>query len=306
MRRVVVRTLPSGRFCHVHPFHVCLKGTESVVLCRDEGDYDTMVKTMAVASRRVDVIIVIYSVMSNHFHVVILAEHQKDADRLGEEVKRVYSMWFSRKYGERGTLRRVQSSAIWLDNDWYVRNSLAYVPRNALDSGSNVGRYRWSGYSAMFLHGDVPRGRKVSGLSSREKERILHTGMDLDSVDWELDEDGCLLAASICDNTYLEQAFEGSQSFFLKTIGSLNVVEMDYSLVDAPRTRILDGDMQKYAEELSRRWYNSNLSDISLERKNRMIPYLYRTRRTSPAQLARVLGLSRERVEKAVTMLKGK
>ena len=75
----------------------------------------------------------------------------------------MYSMWFSRKYGEKGVLRRIQTSAIWLDSDWYVRNALAYVPRNALDNGCNVDEYRWSGYSAMFRKASVPSGRPVSG-----------------------------------------------------------------------------------------------------------------------------------------------
>ena len=51
MRRVVERILPSGKACYVHPFHVCIKGTESAVLCRDSADYDALVKIMAVAAR---------------------------------------------------------------------------------------------------------------------------------------------------------------------------------------------------------------------------------------------------------------
>ena len=320
MRRVVERILPSGKACYVHPFHVCIKGTESAVLCRDSADYDALVKIMAVAARRKDVIIVIYIVVSNHFHAVILAESQAAADSFCEEVKRVYSMWFSRKYGERGVLRRVQSSAIWLDNDSYVRNALAYVPRNAIDNGCNVDEYRWSGYSAMFIGrtsaGDQRQdvtvrrdwicGRRVSFLSSRETERILHTGMDLKDVDWMVDDEDCLVPGSICDREYLEQAFEGSQAYFLKMIGSLNAAEMDHRLVDAPRTRVLDVELQKDAEELSRKWFGTGLAELSQERKLRLFPYLFRTRRTSSPQLARVLGLRREVAERAVGRLKGR
>lgn len=305
MRRVVERELPSGKTCRVHPFHVCLKGTESSVLCRDDEDYDTMIKIMAVAALRKDVIIVIYTVVSNHFHVVVLAESQSAADSFAEEVKRVYSMWFSRKYGEKGVMRREQSTAIWLDDNNYVRNALAYVPRNALDNGYNVDEYRWSGYSAMFRK-QAERGRRVANLSSRETERILHTGMDLRYVSWLLDEDGCLIPESFCDRAYLEQAFEGSQAYFLRVIGSVNASEMDHKLVDAPRTRELDGEMLKEVEELSVRWFGTSLSELSIERKLRLLPYLFRTRRTSSVQLARVLGLSREVSDRAVDRLKGK
>jgi len=339
-------------------------------LCRDDSDYDAMVKIMAVASLRKDVIIVIYIVVSNHFHAVILAESQAAADTFCEEVKKVFSMWFSHRYAERGVLRRVRSSAIWLDDNSYVRNALAYVPRNALDNGCNVDEYRWSGYSAMFRGGrachsgamspagssprpgmtsvtglsprpglesfagrsagpDRPgdaagslsgyqmgqkgyvrggslRVRRVSDLKSREAERILHTGMDLSSVDWLLDDGESLVPSSFCDSAYLEQAFEGSQAYFLRMIGSVNVAEMDQKLVVAPRTRELDAEMLKEAEEMSLRWFGAGLSEISQERKLRLLPYIFRTRRTSASQLARVLGLSREVADRAVARIKGR
>ena len=303
MQRIVIRTLPSGKTCYVHPFHICMKGTESSVLCRDDDDYDALVKIIAVSSWRKNVIVVIYIVVSNHCHVVVLSPSQVEALAFGEEIKRVYSMWFSRKYGERGVLRRIQTSAIWLDSDWYVRNALAYVPRNALDNGCNVDEYRWSGYSAMFRKADVSSGRLVSCLTRREKERLLHTGEDLSSVGWMLDSAGRLIPTSFCDSKYLEQAFEGSQAFFLKTIGSLNPAEMSQKLVDSPRTRVTDGELLKSVEELSNRWFKAGLADLSIERKLRLLSYVFRTRKTSSHQLARVLGLSREQVDSALSRL---
>ena len=283
-----------------------MKGTESSVLCRDDDDYDALVKIIAVSSWRKNVIVVIYIVVSNHCHVVVLSPSQVEALAFGEEIKRVYSMWFSRKYGERGVLRRIQTSAIWLDSDWYVRNALAYVPRNALDNGCNVDEYRWSGYSAMFRKADISSGRLVSYLTRREKERLLHTGEDLSSVGWMLDSAGRLIPASICDSKYLEQAFEGSQAFFLKTIGSLNPAEMDLKLVESPRKRVTDGELFKSVEELSNRWFGSGLAGLSVERKIRLLTYVFRTRKTSSHQMARVLGLSREQVDSALSKINAK
>jgi len=193
-----------------------------------------------------------------------------------------------------------------LDSDWYVRNALAYVPRNALDNGCNVDEYRWSGYSAMFRKAPVSSGRPVSCLSRREKEKFLHTGENLSSVEWELDPAGFLIPASFCDSKYLEQAFEGSQSYFLKTIGSLNPAEMSHKLVDSPRTRMPDGELLKSVEELSNRWFKTELADLSIDRKLRLLPYVYRTRKTSAHQLARVLGLPRELVDSALAKLNAK
>ena len=80
MDRIAIRTRPDGRLGRLQPFHVCLEGMEDTILCRDDEDYDAMVKIMAVASRRKNVIIVIYAVVSNHFHATVLALKQEDAD----------------------------------------------------------------------------------------------------------------------------------------------------------------------------------------------------------------------------------
>lgn len=277
-----------------------MEGLERTILCRDEEDYDAMVKILCVSARRKNVLLVIYAVVSNHCHAVVLARYQQDADDYGEEVKRMAAMWFSRKYGESGVLKGTDVKAICLDSDWYVRSALAYVPRNALDNGCNVNEYPWSGYRAMFSQ-DVSKrvsARQVSSLPRDEMRRIMHTGDKLKDVPWLLDDSGRLIPSSICDSAYLEQAFGNDQSFFLRTIGSLNPAEMNQKLIDNPRMRLTDSEFYKYVAAVSLRWFKAELSKLSLEQKARLIPYISRTMKTSVPQLARAFGLNRDVIRK--------
>lgn len=300
MRRIVSRVLPDGSIRNVQPFHVCLEGLEKAVLCRDEKDYDAFVKIICVAARRKNVIVVIYAVVSNHSHATILARYQEDADAYGEEVKKIASMWVSGRYGERKLLRRTVTKALCLDSDWYVRNTLAYVPRNALDNGCNVNEYRWSGYRAMFRGKPAPDGsgpvRKVGEMTRREHRALFHTGDDLSGVPWLVDADGCLIPESFCDTDYLEQAFNQDQVYFIRTIGEVNVAEMRQRLVDGPRTMRNDDEVLKDARAEADRWFKMELPALSLLQKTRLIPYFYRTRKTTIRQLARVFGLERETI----------
>lgn len=277
-----------------------MEGLERTILCRDEEDYDAMVKILCVSARRKNVVLVIYAVVSNHCHAVVLARYQQDADDYGEEVKRMAAMWFSRKYGESGVLKGTDVKAICLDSDWYVRSALAYVPRNALDNGCNVNEYPWSGYRAMFSQ-DVSKRvnvRPVSSLHRDEMRRIMHTADKLKDVPWLLDDSGRLIPSSICDSAYLEQAFGNDQSFFLRTIGSLNPAEMNQKLIDNPRMRLADSEFYKYVAAVSLRWFKAELSRLSLEQKARLIPYISRTMKTSVPQLARTFGLDRGVIRK--------
>lgn len=277
-----------------------MEGLERTILCRDEEDYDAMVKILCVSARRKNVVLVIYAVVSNHCHAVVLARYQQDADDYGGEVKRMTAMWFSRKYGESGVLKGTDVKAICLDSDWYVRSALAYVPRNALDNGCNVNEYPWSGYRAMFSQ-DVSKRvnvRPVSSLHRDEMRRIMHTADKLKDVPWLLDDSGRLIPSSICDSAYLEQAFGNDQSFFLRTIGSLNPAEMNQKLIDNPRMRLTDSEFYKHTAAVSLRWFKAELSRLSLEQKARLIPYISRTMKTSVPQLARTFGLDRDVIRK--------
>lgn len=299
MRRTFPQELPDGTVRQLHPFHISMEGLETAVLCRDDADYDAMVKILCVAARRKKVLVIIYAVVSNHCHVAILAANQGDADAYGQEIKRMYAMWFRRRYGEEGILRHTDIKAIWLDSDWYVRNALAYIPRNALDNGCPVQDYRWTGYRAMFRQGyERNTGRKVASLTKRERERILHTGDDLSDVRWLLNEREELIPDSFCEHRYLEQAFEQDPAFFLKTIGGQNAAEMQNKLITAPRTIQTDGEFFKLATETSQRWFQAEIPSISLERKIRLITYLHRTSRTTVPQLARVFGLPRNQISR--------
>lgn len=298
MRRSVVRALPDGSVCTVYPFHVCLKGVETVVLCRDDEDYDAMVKVICLSAWRRNVIVIIYAVVSNHCHVAVLAKTQSDADACAEEIKKIYSMWFSRKYAEKKVLRRIEVKALSLDSDWYVRNALAYIPRNALDNGYNVNEYKWSGYSAAFCDSSQTSGaRRVSSLKSREIEHIMHTGDKLERVPWLIDAENHLIPSSICDHTYLEQAFNNDQSFFLKTIGALNVAEISYDLEERPYKMVSDTEMQKSVDEIAQRWFGKQVAALSMEQKNRLVPYVSHIMKTTPKQLCRVFELTPERMD---------
>jgi len=297
MRRVVTHELPDGSIRQLYPFHISMEGLETSVLCRDDKDYDAMVKILCIAARRKNVIIVIYAVVSNHSHVAVLAASQRDAYDYGQELKRMYAMWFRRKYGESSVMRGTNVKAILLDSDWYVRNALAYIPRNALDNGCNVHDYKWTGYRAMFRKSpDFGPVRRVAGLTKRERERIMHTGDDLSGVSWLIDSREDLIPDSFCEHRYLEQAFEGDPAFFMKTLGGQNTAEMQSKLIDTPRRMQRDGVFFKHANETCQRWFQEDISGISEERKTRLIPYLYRTCHTTIPQLSRTFGLTQSRV----------
>lgn len=299
MTRGVVDYLPDGRRALLFPFHVCIKGLEKKILLRDDEDYDTFVKMIIVCAHRHGVQVVIYGVVSNHAHACILAESLEQAKQYMERLKIMYSKYYKNKYGEEAVLRRVQSSALVLDTDRYLRNVLAYIPRNALDNGArNVSEYKWTGYRALFCGGKSSDPYlMVRNLSKREREKVMHTHDKLDDVPWVLNSCLELEPASCCNWRYLEKAFLNDQAFFLRTLGEVNSSEMKERLVDAPRMKQNDNEFLKTATDICQRWFQKNPAELPLYKKARVVPYINRMVKTTVSQLARTFELSREKIE---------
>ena len=299
--RIAVRTLPDGSTCKLYPFHISMEGLENAILCRDDEDYDVYVKNIFVCARRKNVIVVMYVVVSNHGHMAILAKNLDDAISFGEEIKKIYSMYFSHKYGRQKILLKTDVNIQLLGDSWYVRNALAYIVRNAMDNLCTVEDYKWSGYRGVFRNGaHLENCRRVSSLTRREKEALFHTHEDLSSVTWLINERGELEPASCCDTRYLEDAFDNDHAFFLKIIGTQNMADMDYKLVSGPRSRLPDRELLEKAEDLSKSWFAKTIAEINHEKKIKLITFLYRTSHTTVAQLSRIFGLERATVERIV------
>lgn len=296
-QRIVTRTLPDRTVRKVYPFHISLEGMASVLLCRCEEDYDHLEKSFYIAALKANALVIIPIAMSNHGHACILAPQMQTAVLMGELIKKRHGQYLSWKYGEKAVLARTSVDVQYLDSDWYVRNALAYVPRNALEAGSRVEDYRWSGYRGMFTGGRCPQGiRSVAAMSRREREALFRTHEDLSQVPWMVNIDGNVEPASACDYTYLESAFNHDQAFFLKTIGSLDPAEMRQKLILDKRNRQTDTQFLATVSHLAEKWYRKSIPELTMDMKARLVSYLYRAYRTNPKQLARCLQLSPEMV----------
>ena len=283
-----------------YPYHISMKGMESLVICRDDEDYDIFVKTLHIKGHILNVHRVMYCVVSNHSHIIVLSESKEKVERYCLEIKRVYSMYLHKKYHLRSALGGVDMQAISLDSDWYLRNALAYTLRNALDNGAlNILNYKWSGARAIFCNGHI-RGkvRKVSELGQKGSRMIMKSHENLKDTKWSINESNELEPASCCLWRYFESAFKNDHSFFIKVLGNVNMPEMEQKLVENPRNRYNDSEMVNVVNDVCERWFAKSVSSLPIEKKLRVCSYIYRNHKTTLKQLARIAEIDREILEK--------
>lgn len=290
--------MPDGKIVRMYPFHISMEGMESKILFKDDDDYDSFIKILFVIAYKKMNSVVEYCVVSNHAHYVILSDSYYSAAGFGDEAKRIYSMHFNKKYRETGILRRCNTHCVLLDSDRYLRNALAYDLRNALDNGAeNINEYKWSSFRAVFCNGNIQvPTQNVCNLTRDEIRRIMHTHNALKDVDWVLNINNELEPASTCNWKYFENAFLNDNIFFLKTLGLLNTAELKQQLIYNPKERKKDQDMLICVNDISHKWYQLGLNELPIEKKARLLLFVYRSYRTTPNQMARVFELSREKV----------
>lgn len=291
--------MPDGSVSTVFPFHVGLEGMEALLLCRDNEDFDHLEKSFYLGALDSNALVISEIDMSTHGHCAVLAVNWEGAAAVGEFVKKRHSQYMAKKYGERSVMARTRVSVQYLDSDQYLLEALAYIPRNAVDAGYRIEDYPWSSFRGMFASGE-PVGRAVSSLPHREKERLFRTHKDLSQVPWMLDGQDRIIPTTACDCAYVESAFGGNRTFYLRLIGEVNPDKMWQKLVLNSRTWQNDARFLVSVADVAGRWFRKEVPALDPAEKTRLVIYLYRSYYTSVSQLSRCLQLRREDVRRTL------
>ena len=98
----------------------------------------------------------------------------------------------------------------------------------------------------------------------------------------------------------MNSPLQPKRTFFLKTLGALNVAEMRYSLEEKPFNMVPDTELLKSVNDISMQWFGRSVDRLPAEKKYRLLPYIYRTRKTTVSQLARAFAMPKDLVEAIV------
>lgn len=276
-------------------YHVCTDGQESPLLMRDHEDYQMARTFLAIAAWKVGLELIVYSIMSNHVHALVLSPDRKSVEKFIHLFKRLLSTHLRNKYGIPKALHGIQDSISLIDSIQYLRNCIAYILRNALCAKvvTRIEDYPWSSYSCYFRR-KSQSGRHISALGARATRALLKTREDLSQSPFYIDENGNILDSSFVRYDIVERAFQNSGRFFLLTLGTCNDAKMEYEMACKPLMKVNDTDIAIAAEELARTRFNGkSLAEMSTKDKCSMIKNLFFNNKTSIPQLSRVLGLPR-------------
>ena len=275
-------------------YHICTNGQECQTLLRDKEDYKTACNYLALTAWKCRISILVYIVMSNHVHVLVICSNRKIAEKFITLFKQKLSIYLAHKYGIKKPLRGVGNSISLIDSIQYFKNCVVYILRNAISAKVclKLEDYPWSSYSAYFSK-PAAEYRKVSSLSLREIREILKSRDELSECNLLISNEGRILNKSFVEYAVVEEAFRSAKSFIFH-IGVCNDSQMEYEFAIKPQLNANDTDILIATEKLTAaKFGGKRLDEISTSNKCSMVKNLFYNNKTTIPQLSRILGLPR-------------
>ena len=161
----------SGPYYHLHT-HPLKDG----LIFQDEEERKVALSFIAVIAKEMNVDILAYALMSNHFHFIIHGEKVQGVEFF-QRLKKRLSFFFARK-GRTGVMDKVAPETPSITTLTQLRNEIAYVIRNpyVVVVDVNPFNYPWcSGF--LYFNPYIPflESKSVEELSYREKRKIIRS-----------------------------------------------------------------------------------------------------------------------------------
>ena len=299
MRNIDLRDLFNGN-C----YHVCTNGQETPTIIMDEEDFKVAHNYLALAGWITGIEILVYVIMANHVHIMIICKDRSQAVRYIRAFKKLYSMYLSKKYNMSEALRGIEDSISLIDSISYFRNCVAYILRNALCARicRRIEDYPWSSYQCYFNTSVTEGSRRLSDLGVREARKILKTRTDLSKCRYLINADGMIEPRSFVRHDIVEKAFINSGKFFLASLGTCNDAKMEYEMTCKPLVRVNDKELAEVIEALAeKKFAGKRISWLTQSEKCSIIKNIFFNNKTTIPQLSRILGLPKELIRQILS-----
>ncbi|NUQ63226.1 MAG: transposase [Pirellulales bacterium] len=149
-------------------YHVLNRGNAGNNVFQQDEDFQAFLKLIGDACERVDMRVLGWCLLSNHFHMVLWPREDGDLSRWMQWLLTAHVRRFHRHYGSNGHVWQGRFKAFPIQQDEHLLSVLRYVEGNALRAGlvQRAEDWRWSSLAVLgrsdtpnLLHpGPFPRG----------------------------------------------------------------------------------------------------------------------------------------------------
>lgn len=282
----------SGPFHHLHTMPL-----ENAIFYEDEEDWKVALNFVGIIAKEVNIVILAYALMSNHFHFIIRSE-EADALEFFHRLKKRLAHYLARK-GRSGVLDPAEPKADPMMDLNQFRNEIAYVIRNpyVVIVDVNPLAYPWcSGY--LYFNPLLPflETKPAGELTYREKRAITR------SSDANLDSsfqvrDGMIVPESYVDYKLVERLFPNARKFTWWVFRNVEA-QLEVALRMNEHPNLSDDELFKVTMQICDDHFSKQGTKELTEREQMELAIILKNKwHASNAQVARLSGLDINKVD---------
>lgn len=138
-------------------YHVTNRGNARAVVFHEDDDYNDFVELMAASCQRLPMRVLAYSLMPDHFHLVLWPRRDGDLSRWMQWLMTSHVRRYHGHYGSSGHIWQGRFKAFPIQKDDHLLTVLRYVEQNPLRSKLVKRAQEWEWSS---LHWGAKRGKQ--------------------------------------------------------------------------------------------------------------------------------------------------
>lgn len=279
-------------------YHICSDGNRASVLFPDTRDFKAAMNRIAVLSLRMDVVILAFVLMDNHFHFIVKAPSGDDAEMFANEFKRLTGIYEAHERDVSKSISRLPVKVLDILDADSLKTQICYTAKNPTKARMSMFYdYPWGTGPLYFQKSKFPSAAKrVDSFTQEQIRKICKTRIDIPG-DW-LIHDGILLPVNYIPVDEVEQLFRSTRSYMYFL--SLNKDdEIEHDMGDWNELRLTDIELRQERDRHAReRFGKHRLRDMSIPERLKIARFLKNKYLCSRKQLARIVQLPLEIIEK--------
>jgi len=118
-----------------HYYHIYNRGARQLTIFREETNYLFVLERMKKYLRQLNLSIIVYCLMPNHYHFLVQQLGEIKAGLLPQRIFNSYSKAYNKKYAHSGTLFERRYKAKHVNSDRYLRHLCRYIHANPVKDG---------------------------------------------------------------------------------------------------------------------------------------------------------------------------
>ncbi len=245
-------------------YHIIFRGNDKQDIFFDSQDYKKYLKEITVTKEKYQYEILAYCLMSNHAHLIVFDKND-NLSKAMQSLAVAYSSYFSKKYDKVGHLFQNRFHSRNVETKEYLLQLCRYIHQNPVKAKiDTVDNYKWSSYKE-YINLDLD-------------ERITNINTILPMF-----------------GNNKQEAIRNFEIFHRKEIDD-NTQDAEFEIVD----KLTDEELKHILEKMLNIKDALEIKRYSVDIRDKKIKKLKDIQGASRAQIARVTGLNRKIVERAM------